>query len=125
MTDVVQIDSDGWVSSESTTTASGSVRMSADRTLVSSRIMAPRGPLRRVTTQFGEVVFDAVTPRTVTRSSTRAGLVRSALPERRRGGSPNLLLGGASMRSGPTLERFLQVLIELADQELCHDKMIA
>ncbi len=26
------------------------------------------------------------------------------------------------MRSGPALERFLQIFIELADQELCHDK---
>ena len=26
------------------------------------------------------------------------------------------------MRSGPALERVLQIFIELADQELCHDK---
>ncbi len=104
VTDVVQIDSDGWVSSQSTTAVSGSDRMSADSTLVSSRIMVSlRGPplvpgghaTRRSRARLRG-------PGTATRSSTQAEPVRSVSPARRRAGSLGLLLQWSAHGHGPS-----------------------
>ncbi len=93
VTDVVQIDSDGCASSQSTTTVSGSDRMSADSTLVSSRIMAPGGPPLAPgghATQRSRVRLRR--RGTAMRSSTQAEPVRPVPPARRRAGSLGLLL---------------------------------
>jgi hypothetical protein len=88
VTEVVQIDSEGWASSQSATTTSGTVRMSADSTFVSSRIMVREG---RLLARGDHVARASLVPNprrgTVTRSSIRAAPARAVLRERLRGGS--------------------------------------
>ena len=72
-------------------------------------------PLRRVATQLGEVLFDsfAAEPRRDRRSKPNRS--RRSCPDGGAQDLSNLFFGGAPMGSGPTLERVLHVLIELAD----------
>jgi len=78
-----------------------------------------------VATQLSEVLFDSFAAEPGRNSRPEPNRSRRSYPDGVAQDLSNLLFCGAPMGSGPALERVLHVLIELADQELCHTSMIA
>lgn len=81
--------------------------------------------MRRVATQLGEVVFDPVAPEPRRDRRPKPNRSSRSRPHDVAQDLSNFFFSGPPMGPSPALERGLHVVVELADQELCHRQMIS
>src|SRR6266446_281151 len=123
---VVQIASGGCASSQRSTAGSTATRIVAESTLVSTTIIRiwlalEFGRLCRLTTPFGDVLFEP----DISEKSAQALAERLCFSRLGANGGAqdfaHFLLGAPTMLSGTLLELRLNVVLEVADNQLSHN----